>query len=232
MRRPNGLVVAALLISVISILASCTAGSGAAPPGLADRDNEMQQLQQKHDEREKALAAMDVPTLAAELVKDSERGREPFNSSAYHVMTSRTEPGKELAGLLKSADRSSLLGLLAVRQIDREAYSGLAAEFRIAVLVDALRKSETFNTWGLPHLYWEDGAKALIEEGAQGEAALRPVLKDLRPAPMWGEEEVVESNAYGYRVADYALGLILAIRGDKRPIPVDPGARDQIIAGL
>lgn len=49
---------------------------------------------------------------------------------------------------------------------------------------------------------------------------------------MWGGEEVVESNAYQYRVADYALALILAIRGDDQEIPQDPAARDRLIAGI
>ena len=58
------------------------------------------------------------------------------------------------------------------------------------------------------------------------------MLTDLRPAPMWGEDEVIESDAYKYRVADYALALILAVRGDDQPIPQDPAARDRLIAGL
>lgn len=217
---------------LISLVAACSSTSEATPSALSETERELQELQQKHDEREKALDTMDVPALAAELAVDSERGREPFNSSAYREMTGRREAGRELAVLLETADRSSLLGLLALREIDPEAYRSLAADFRIDVLVDALERSETFNTWGLPHLYWEDPAEAIIEEGQEAEAALKPLLDDLREAPMWGGEEVVESNAYQYRVADYALALILAIRGDDQEIPQDPAARDRLIAGI
>jgi hypothetical protein len=113
--------------------------------------------------------------------------------------------------------------------MDRGIYQEMKADFRIAVLVDALRNSQFFNTWGLPHLYWEDAAQALIEEGEAATPALMKLLDDLRPAPMWGQEEVVEYEAYKYRIRDYAWAIIMAISGEKIDIPQDPDERDELI---
>jgi hypothetical protein len=49
---------------------------------------------------------------------------------------------------------------------------------------------------------------------------------------MWGSEEVVESQRYGYRVCDYAWALLKAIRGEKVEVPTDPKERDRMIAEL
>ena len=113
--------------------------------------------------------------------------------------------------------------------MDQSIYRELDSAFRINVLVDALQNSENFNTWGLPHLYWEEAAQAIIDEGEVAEKPLRLLLDDLRPAPMWGQEEVVEYRAYDYRVRDYAWALILAIRGETLEIPTDPAQRDELI---
>jgi hypothetical protein len=218
-------------LSVVLIVGGCVAG-GSTPSSQSDQDKELQRLLALHDEHQKSLDAMDVPALAAELVKDANRGREPFNSSAFAEMVSRRESAGQLAGLIRTGDRSSLLELLAVRQMDAGIYGQLPQEQRIAILVDALRTAETFNSWGLPHLYWEEPARAIIDEGQAAELALGPLLSDKRPAPMWGEDEVVESRAYQYRVMDYALALILAIRKSDQVIPIDPADRDRLIAGL
>ena len=148
---------------MVVLLGACDTGSAPTPSELGDTEKELQRLQELHDARAKVLPEMDIATLAAELTKDLERGREPFNSSAFKEMTGRRESGNELAGLLTAADRQPLLGLLALRQIDPQGYQRLAAEFRIEILIHALGKSETFNTWGLPHLYWEDPARAVID---------------------------------------------------------------------
>ena len=59
--------------------------------------------------------------------------------------------------------------------------------------------------------------------------ALKPLLEDKHPAPVWGSEEVLEYQKYQYRVCDYTMALINAITQRKIEIPTDPGARDKII---
>lgn len=134
----------------------------------------------------------------------------------------------ELKTQLRAPDRSSFLGLLALRQMG-SAYRELDAEFRVAVLVDALGSSRSFNTWGLPHLYWEDAARAIIDEGPQAEKALLPLLADARPAPSWGSEQAMEYRTYQYRVSDCAWALLRAIRGETGIIPTNPKDRDELI---
>jgi hypothetical protein len=46
---------------------------------------------------------------------------------------------------------------------------------------------------------------------------------------MWGSEEVLESQRYGYRLCDYAWALIVAARGEQLTVPLTPQARDRLI---
>jgi len=173
---------------------------------------------------------MNTAQLFEILQQESIEGKEPYNSMAYSELVSRGEQAApELQSLLRNDDQSSLLGLLALREMDQTLYRQLDSAFRINVLVDALQNSKYFNTWGLPHLYWEEAAQSIIDEGEAAQEPLMLLLDDTRPAPMWGEEEVVESNAYAYRVRDYAWALILAIRGNDLAIPTDPAQRDELI---
>lgn len=219
-------------IALAVLLAAC-APAGGTPAPSDPQASQLEEFARLRAAREAALAEMSVPELAAELEKESETRLEPFNSMAYREMVSRgEEAARELAELIVAEDRKSLFGLLALRSMSEQSYQSLEPQLRISVLVDALRTSEYFNTWGIPDLYWEDAAKAIIDEGTDAEKALIPILDDKRPAPVWGEEEVLHFEEYQYRVADYALALILAIRGDERPIPADPGERDQMITSL
>jgi hypothetical protein len=63
-----------------------------------------------------------------------------------------------LAAAVKAANRSSFLTLMALRKVGKEAYGTVDGKLKVAILVDALRTSKYFNTWGLPYLYWEDAA--------------------------------------------------------------------------
>jgi hypothetical protein len=200
---------------------------------IADQTKQLQDLARKLKSKQEDLAGMGIRGLALQLEADSEQQLEPFNSLAYAEVVSRGEKvADDLRRQLTKPDRVSMLGLLALRQISPPAYQGVDSSFRVGVLIDSLRTSRYFNAWGLPHLYWEEPAKAIIEEGRAAQGALLELLQDARPAPMWGEEEVVEYQRYQYRVKDYAWAMLLAILGQSDEIPADPSARDELIAQL
>ncbi len=225
--------------SAIPLLVVALMLVGCAPERDMEADREMNEktkqigeLQAKRVATVQQLAAMNTEQLAAVLAADSERGREPFNSMAVaEAITRGTEFSTQLAQLLSDADRRSFLALATLRTMTSDKYAELDPQFRVAVLIDSLATSETFNTWGLPHLYWEDSAIAIIDEGENAVPALKGLLRDTRDAPMWGSEEVVEYELYRYRVCDYAWALLTEIRGDprKRTIPTSPKERDILI---
>jgi len=222
------------LMFVVAILgAQSCAGRTPNPsqkesPEIVSRRTVLEQAQRKRESRIAELKAMDVVALSKELAVDSEAGREPFNSMAFAEMVSRGETGAPaLAKAVAGGGRSSLLALLALRQVSRTAYSELTPAVRVQILIDALRTSKYFNTWGLPHLRWEDAARALIEEGPAAQGALRELLTDKRDAPVWGGEDFAEYQRYRYRVCDYAWALLNEITGRKVVISEDPAARDR-----
>jgi hypothetical protein len=194
------------------------------------RTEVMTAAQQKRDEREKKLRAMDIPQLAGELVQESQKGREPFNSMAFAELISRGENGAAtLSSLLTKPEGGSLLGLLALKQMNRTRYTELQQGFRINILVEALKGAKFFNAWGLPHVRWEAAATALIEEGAAAERPLFSLLEDKRAAPVWGSEDFAEYQRYKYRVCDYAWGILREITKTVGAIPESPEERDRLI---
>jgi hypothetical protein len=207
-----------------------TTKSGQEPAEMAGRRAAaLDQARQKRESRIAELKAMDVVSLSKELAVDSAAGREPFNSLVFAETVSRGEAsGPALAGTIVGGGRSSLLALLALKQINGKAYSGLEPAMRVSILVDALRTSKYFNTWGLPHVRWEAAARALIEEGPAAQRPLRELLTDKRDAPVWGVEDFAEYQQYRYRVCDYAWALLNEIGGRKVVIPEDPAARDRL----
>lgn len=186
----------------------------------------LQQARQERENRSRELREMDGPALARELATESLRGTEPFNSRAFAEMVSRDHSEvPELARLITNPDRSSLLALLALRRLSPEDYRRLNSGLRTSILVDALAKSEYFNTWGLPHAHWEGAARALIDAGPAARNALRELMKDRRAAPVWG---LVEYQQYQYRVCDYAWAMLNVISGREVSIPQDPAERDRL----
>ena len=61
---------------------------------------------------------------------------------------------------------------------------------------------------------------------------LLKLLQDTRPAPVWGSEGAVEQQAYGYRVADYALTVMTSVNAQPVSVPKEPKARDKLIQQL
>lgn len=225
--------------AIVLIVSSCQnrsnpiTGSGAnrtEKPEIVDkRTAVLQDAQKKREARTQELKGMDVSRLAQELEKESQTRTEYFNSMAYKEMIARgRDAAGPLATLITKPDRSSSLGLLALSQIGPEQYRQLKPELRVAILVDALKTSEYFNTWGLPHLRWTDAAKAIIAEGEAATKPLTALLSDKREAPTWGSEEHAEFKKYKYRVCDYAWALLNEIGGRKVTIPEDPAARDRL----
>lgn len=183
----------------------------------------------KRAERSEKLKAMDATQLAGELAADAAKGREPFNSSAFREAVSRGEAAAPALAQAVGPDRNSLLALLAVRRMSASAYQTIEQPRRVIILIDALRSSNMFNTWGIPHLRWEEAAQAIVAEGQAAEKPLTELLSDTRPAPVWGGEEYAEYLRYKYRVKDYAWALLREIRQQKGEIPADPAQRDQLI---
>lgn len=195
---------------------------------LSSRDLHL--LEVKRQDYEKRLKAMTVPQLAQELASDSRKGREPFNSPAYRELVSRGQAAAaELRSTLTGADRSSFLGLLALRQISPDQYRSINPALRVSALLDALKNAQYFNAWGIPHLYWEDAAKAVIGEGSAAEPGLKALLRDKRLAPVFGSEGAAINRQYRYRVCDYAWALLNAIEHQNVQIPADPAQRDHLI---
>ncbi|HKP47383.1 MAG TPA: hypothetical protein VJT50_12355 [Pyrinomonadaceae bacterium] len=197
------------------------------------RNQVLEEARQKREARTQELKSMDVPRLATELAKESQKGTEPFNSMTFTEMVSRGRDGATaLAPLITQADRSSLLSLLALRKMNREEYQKLKPELRVGILTNSLKTQPYFNTFGMPHTHWEDAAKAIIEEGRAAEKPLLEMLSDHREAPTWGSESYMEYQRYKYRVSDYAWALLNEIRGQKVEIPPDPAARDRLQAQM
>ena len=198
----------------VTILVACglSLALGCGKPKAAglppEKMAELKSLQEKRENHAKQLRAMDVKQLAQEMTADSEKGREPFNSAAYRETISRGEgAAPDLKQALTRNDRSSLLSLLALRHVSPAQYGSLEPGFRVSVLVAALQMAKYFNAWGIPCDYWEDAARAIIEEGEGAESALIPLLRDSRPAPVFGSEGATVEAQFHYRVSDYAFAL-------------------------
>jgi len=203
------------------------------PEIVDNRTKALQDAEQKRNDWKGQLKAMDNTKLAEALSKESERGLEPFNSMAYAEAISRGEAAaQDLAKSIVKTDRSSLLTLLAVRKVNPTVYNGIDQAKRVATLVESLRTSKSFNTWGFPHVKWEYAAESLIAEGDVAGRALLPLLDDKREAPTWGSEDYMEYEHYKYRVCDYAWALFAAIRKQQIEISPEPAARDRQIDAL
>jgi len=179
--------------------------------------------------------AMDNATLLKKLVEQSTAKREPFNSLAYRELRGRKDVSADsLVSLVREMHNGdALLPLLLLRKLHEKEYLAIAAEERASVLTDALKNSKTFNTWGLPHIYLEDASRAMLECGQAAIPALKQMLSDTRPAPVFGSQEYMEYLRYKYRLCDYALFFIEKLQGNAIfRMPVSVAERDSLITGL
>jgi hypothetical protein len=223
--------ITAATIAAVSFCLGCAATSKRQPPAKArPLIREVDKGQSKRKALEAKYKGMSVTDLSKELEADSAKDVEPFNSPAYREIISRGQrTGAELAAFVTISNRTSFLSLLAVRKIDPSAYGSISIRTKTPILIDALRTSKFFNTWGLPHLYWEDAAKGIIELKENAVEPLNALLKDKRSAPVWGSEEAMEYSKYKYRVCDYAWALLMEIQQRKVQIPTDPNVRDTLM---
>jgi hypothetical protein len=194
-----------ILAAIVTAGIAVTLLSNATPLAFGeDSLSELQVLQNKRNAYEKLLKGMTITQLANEMVADSAKGVAPFNSPAYEEVVSRgKDVGPELKAQLTKNDRTSFLGLLALRAVSRADYSSLDQRFRVEVLTDALRNSKYFNAWGTPNGHWGDAGEALIAEGKAIVPSLKTLLNDDRPAIIFGSE-----GASYYHVKDYASALL------------------------
>jgi hypothetical protein len=236
-----------LSVSILFSIALCMglAGCGGRTqnpplsPAQQIAKDKLDSLQRMADQTAQTYKNMDVPTLLNKLSEQSAAKKEPFNSLAYRELKGRDVPAASLVSLVdqtKNAD--TLLPLLLLRKLHEKEYLVISPEERAAVLTDALQTSKMFNAWGLPHLYLEDASKAMIEAGKSTEPALRRMLSDTRPAPVFGSKGYMEYRRYKYRVCDYALFFLEKIELDKSQgnpdfrMPMSPAERDILIKAM
>ena len=220
-----------LSLAGLILCAGCdTKSSTSGDAKIATGQNELAALETKRKARVEELKSMDLPRLAQELSADSKLGAEPFNSMAYREVVSRGDvAAAKLKETLSVPDGSSLLALVALHKLSPAQYKSVEESFRTKVLADALKNSKFFNTWGIPHLFWEDAAKMVIEEGPAMERPLVALLDDKREGRIWGSEGALEQQQYRYRVCDYAWALLNEVQAQRVAIPQDPAERDKLI---
>jgi hypothetical protein len=223
----------ALMILCIG-LAGCGGRDKNPPlsPAQQTAKDKLDSLQKMADQTAQTYKNMDVPSLLNKLAEQSAAKKEPFNSLAYRELKGRTDvPADSLVTLVNQAkNANALLPLLLLRKLHEKEYLAIPFEERAAVLTDALQNSKMFNTWGLPHLYLEDASKAMIEAGQSASPALKRMLSDTRPAPVFGGKEYMEYKRYNYRLCDYALFFLEKIQGNADfRMPMSAADRDGLI---
>lgn len=204
-------------------------------PTQSQQRTQIEEQQKIAAQTAQAYKAMDNPTLLKKLAEQSARKKEPFNSLAYRELIGRKDvDGGSLVALIhEEKGGDALLPLLLLRRLDEKTYSQIPVELRANVLTDALQQSKTFNSWGLPNFYLEDASRALLECGKSAYPALKRMLSDTRPAPVFGSKEHMEYERYKYRLCDYALFFLKKMQGDtKFEVPLSVSDRDSLIKGM
>ena len=219
-------------------LAGCANRDKSAPP-LTDAQNSakttLESQMKAAADTAQTYHAMDNPTLLNNLLEQSKAQKEPFNSLAYRELKTRTNVDfNSLATLVKQNDNAAgLLPLLLLRKLDNKSYMAVPIKVRATILTDALQSSKNFNTWGLPNLYLEDASRAMFEAAPATYPALRRMLSDTRPAPVFGSQEYTVYLRYKYRLCDYALFFLESKQANiDSHTPVSPADRDALIKTL
>lgn len=216
----------------------CLAGCGDRDKDAAKSQSQetakakLESLQKIAAQTAQTYKEMDNPALLKKLVEQSTAKREPFNSLAYRELKGRNDVNADsLVSLVGEMNNgNALLPLLLLRKLNEKAYLDMPAELRATVLTDALQNSKMFNTWGLPHIYLEDASRAMLKSGKSAYPALRRMLSETRPAPVFGGQEFMEYERYKYRLCDYALFFLEKMQGNADfRMPVSVADRDSLI---
>ena len=225
-------------VSALMLLCMCLAGCGDRDKDAAKSQSQetakakLESLQKIAAQTAQTYKEMDNPALLKKLVEQSTAKREPFNSLAYRELKGRNDVNADsLVSLVGEMNNgNALLPLLLLRKLNEKAYLDMPAELRATVLTDALQNSKMFNTWGLPHIYLEDASRAMLESGKSAYPALRRMLSETRPAPVFGGQEFMEYERYKYRLCDYALFFLEKMQGNADfRMPVSVADRDSLI---
>jgi hypothetical protein len=225
--------VCGLMFLCISLVGCSGGGKNAATSQLRESaKTRLESLQKIAAQTAQTYRGMDNAALLQKLMEQSKAKREPFNSLAYRELRGRKDVNPDsLASLVRETHNGdALLPLVLLRELNEKAYLGIPAEERAEVLTDALQSSKTFNTWGLPHIYLEDASRAMLECGKSAYPALRRMLSETRPAPLFGSQEFMEYKRYQYRLCDYALFFLEKMQGNANfRMPVSIADRDSLI---
>lgn len=172
-------------------------------------------------------------TLRSLLAREATMDMPPAGSESVEQALARgTAATPLLLEELGTGGVHAMLALEGLRAADPETYASLPAADRAAIYAEALGASGTFNAWGLPGFALTDTADAVVALGRDAIPALRPLLADERPAPLFGSQDATTSTAYGNRVRDYAFVLIAEILGTPYEYDESPAARDARIDAL
>ena len=226
-----------LLLFPAFYLISCNGNGqqGALTEGQGQAKQKIDSLQKVASQTARSYKDMDNPTLLNKLMEQSKQKKEPFNSLAYRELQTRTNVDPEaLSALIRdSKNADALLPLLLLRKLNNAAYLRLPMQLRIGTLTDALNKSKYFNTWGIPPFYLQDASRAMLELDTTAFPALRRMLADTRPAPVFGSKEYMIYQRYQYRLCDYALFFLKNLQGNRNfAMPPTPAGRDSLISAL
>jgi hypothetical protein len=206
-----------------------------SPEVLQAEHLEIDSVQKIVAQTRQSYKLMNDDTLLKKLADQSKRKKEPFNSLAYKELVSRktVKPGNLVSLIHQLNNGDALLPLLLLRTLNDKAYAAVPIEIKVNILTDALQQSKTFNVWGLPGLYPEDASKALIECGTSAIPALKRMLSETRPAPLYGSKESMVYQRYKLRLCDYALYFIEEIQGNKNfMMPLTVPEREALISKM
>jgi hypothetical protein len=228
-------VIGPFLMLVCLCAAGCNTTEREETPVQTQQKTQLAEQERLAAQTTQTYKAMDNAALIQKLAEQSARKREPFNSLAYRELVGRKDvDSKALVALVdekKNAD--ALLPLLLLRKLDEKTYLQIPVEVRSTVLTDALEQSKMFNTWGLPNFYLEDASKALLECGQIAYPALKRMLSDTRPAPIFGSKAYMIYLRYKFRLCDYALFFLERLQGNANfELPMSVSDRDTLIKGI
>jgi hypothetical protein len=227
----NIIMILQCLIVVITISCNSTQSQNEGQKKNKDQYKVMQDsIDRLAKATEEKFRAMTNDQLIPELEQSALKGREPFNSAPFREVIKRKDAADPLFKSITTLTRKEYFKLMALKKLNTDLYNAVKPDSGAAILTDALANSEFFNAWGIPDVYWESSAKAIIEYGPASTPYLEKLLDDHRPAPVWGSEETAIYERFKFRVCDYALALIYALSpGDKKPLPESPQERDTMI---